>query len=314
MFTTLEGMSSKIKHQGLSKRQLGYLLITPAILLIGFVSVYPFFLTIWYSFHKILLNVPAAGRPFVGFNNYLKLFGTDRFINSLLTTFLFSFAWVATQFVAGLCIALILNLEFRGRAFIRASVLVPWSMAFVITGLLWKWMYNPVFGFINAMLMSLGAIVQPINWLGTTTFAAFISVLVVELWRNTPFMALILLAGLQGIPLELYEAARIDGAGRIGCFLHVTLPQLKHAILVALLFRSIDAFRSFDILFVLTRGGPGTSTEILSLHAYKTLFQYFDFGKGSAITVVMAIVTTTLSIMYIRLLSEKAEKKEVSSW
>jgi ABC-type sugar transport system permease subunit len=313
MLTTFGDRSSKIKHQGLSKRQLGYLLITPAILLIGFVSVYPFFLTIWYSFHKILLNVPAGGRPFVGFNNYLKLFGTSRFINSLLTTFLFSFAWVVTQFVAGMCIALVLNLDFKGRAVVRASVLVPWSMAFVITGLLWKWMYNPVFGFINTLLMSLGIISQQINWLGTTTFAASISVLIVELWRNTPFMALILLAGLQGIPAELYEAARIDGASRLNCFQHITLPQLKHAILVALLFRSIDAFRSFDILFVLTRGGPGTSTEILSLHAYKTLFQYFDFGKGSAITVVMAIVTTALSIMYIRLLSEKAEKKEVAA-
>ncbi|GAK50765.1 carbohydrate ABC transporter membrane protein 1, CUT1 family [Candidatus Moduliflexus flocculans] len=313
MLAIFETMSSKVRHQGLSKRQLGYLLLMPAILLIGFVSVYPFFLTIWYSFHKILLNVPTSGRPFVGFDNYLKLFGTSRFISSLVTTALFSFIWVTTQFVAGMLIALILNLDFKGRAFVRASVLVPWSMAFVITGLLWKWMYNPVFGFINALLMSLGIISQQINWLGTTTFAASISVLIVELWRNTPFMALILLAGLQGIPAELYEAARIDGAGRISCFRHVTLPQLRHAMLVALLFRSIDAFRSFDILFVLTRGGPGTTTEILSLHAYKTLFQYFDFGKGSAITVVMAIITTALSIMYIRLLSEKAEKKEVAS-
>ena len=305
MFVTLQ----KMKQQGLTKRQLGYVLIVPALLLIAFISVYPFVTTIWYSLHKVRLNVPTAGRPFVGFENYLKVFGTSRFKNSLLLTFLFSFSWVALQFLLGLGIALILNAQFKGRALLRASVLVPWSMAFVISGMLWKWMYNPVLGFINTLLMTIGVIRAPVDWLGTTALAAFLSVLWVEIWRNTPFMALILLAGLQGIPHALYEAARIDGAGRIDCFFHITIPQLKHAMLVALLFRSIDAFRSFDMLYVLTRGGPGGSTEILSLLAYKNLFQYLDFGKGSAITVVMAVVTTALSIMYIRVLSGPSEKE-----
>ena len=121
------------------------------------------------------------------------------------------------------------------------------------------------------------------------------------------YRLLILLAGLQGIPHELYEAARIDGAGRIGCFFHITIPQLQHAILVALLFRSIDAFRSFDILYVMTQGGPGRSTEIASLYAYKALFQYLDFGRGSTATVIMAIVTTTLSVIYIKTLTGKDE-------
>jgi multiple sugar transport system permease protein len=305
MFVTLQ----KIKQQGLTKRQLGYVLIAPALLLIAFISIYPFVTTIWYSVHKVRLNLPAAGRPFVGFNNYLKVFGTSRFQNSLLLTFLFSSSWVAVQFLLGMGVALVLNAEFRGRALLRASVLVPWSMAFVVTGMLWRWMYNPVLGFINTLFMEIGAINEPIDWLGTTAISAFFSVLWVEVWRNTPFMALILLAGLQGIPSELYEAGRIDGAGKIACFFYITIPQLKHAILVALLFRSIDAFRSFDLLFVLTRGGPGGSTEILSLLAYKNLFQYLDFGKGSAITVVMAVVTTALSIFYIRVLSEPSEKE-----
>lgn len=297
----------KIQQEGLSKQQLGYILITPAILLIAFISVYPFLMTIWYSLHKIRLNIPSAAQPFIGFANYVKIFQTSRFTNSLLLTFLFSSSWVAVQFVFGLCIALVLNLEFKGRAFIRASVLVPWAMALVITALLWQWMFNPVFGVINAALMAFGIIHEPVNWLGTTAFSAYLSVLIVDVWRNTPFMALILLAGLQGIAPELYEAARIDGAGRFGCFLHVTMPQLKHAILVALLFRSIDAFRSFDLLYVLTHGGPGRSTEIVSLYAYKMLFQYLDFGRGSAATVVMAIVTTILSIVYIKTLSAPEE-------
>ena len=305
MFATLQ----KMKQQGLTKRQLGYVLIVPALLLIAFISIYPFVTTIWYSVHKVRLNVPAAGRPFIGFENYLKVFGTSRFKNSLMLTFLFSSSWVVLQFLLGMGVALVLNAQFKGRALLRASVLVPWSMAFVVTGMLWKWMYNPVLGFINTLFMEIGVIKAPVDWLGTTAFSAFLSVLWVEVWRNTPFMALILLAGLQGIPHELYEAARIDGAGKIACFFHITIPQLQHAILVSLLFRSIDAFRSFDLLFVLTRGGPGGSTEILSLLAYKNLFQYLNFGKGSAITVVMAVITTALSIIYIRVLSGPSEKE-----
>jgi multiple sugar transport system permease protein len=304
MFARTETVN-RIKQKGLSQRQLGYILVTPALLLIVFVSVYPFLITIWYSLHKIRLNIPAAGRPFVGLQNYVTLFQSGRFRHSLLITFLFSSAWVAVEFVFGLCIALVLNRRFRGRALVRASVLVPWAMALVITALLWQWMFNPVFGLLNALLMALKIIREPINWLGTTAFSAYLSVLVVDVWRNTPFVALILLAGLQGIPGTLYEAARIDGAGRIGCFVHITMPQLKHAILVALLFRSIDAFRSFDLLYVLTQGGPGRSTEIASLFAYKTLFQYLDFGKGSAATVIMALVTTALSIVYVTSLSSK---------
>ncbi len=300
----------KIRQQGLTKRQLGYLLIIPALLLIAFISIYPFLMTIWYSVHNVRLNVPNAGRPFVGFGNYLKVFSTDRFQSSLGLTFLFSASWVVLQSLLGMGVALILNAQFKGRALLRASVLVPWSMAFVVAGMLWKWMYNPVLGFINTLLLTLGIIEAPIDWLGTTFLAAFLSVLWVEVWRNTPFMALILLAGLQGIPPELYEAARIDGAGKRACFFHITIPQLQHAILVALLFRSIDAFRSFDLLFVLTRGGPGGSTEILSLLAYKNLFQYLDFGKGSAITVVMAVITTALSVFYIKILSGPSEKQE----
>ena len=201
-------------------------------------------------------------------------------------------------------------MRFKGRAFVRAAVLVPWAMAYVMSALLWRWMYNPVFGFINGVLMQFGIITEAYNWLGTTALSAAVSTLIVEIWQNTPFMALILLAGLQGIPSELYEAALIDGAGRFGCFWYITIPQLKHAILVALLFRSIDAFRSFDILYVLTQGGPGTSTEVMSLYSYRSLFQYLDFGRGSAVAVVMAIFTTGLSLIYINVLSERPDKEE----
>ena len=295
----------RIQEHGLSRKQLGYILIMPSLLLITFVSVYPFIMTLVYSFRTMKLNMPALGQPFIGFKNYALLFNTKRFFNSFRVTFIFAASFVSFQLVFGLFIAMVLNLSFMGRALVRASILIPWAMALVITAILWQWMYNAVFGVINAFFMLVGIIKSPVDWLGTTFQSAFFAILTVEVWRNTPFMAIILLAGLQSIPNELYEAARIDGAGRINCFWRITVPQLKHAILVALLFRSIDAFRAFDLMYVLTQGGPGTTTEIASLYAYKLLFQYLDFGRGSAATVMMAVVTTILSLLYISVLYEK---------
>ena len=297
----------RIRAQGLTRNQLGYLLVLPSLVLIAFVSVYPFLTTLWYSFHQMRLNVPTASQPYVGFQNFGLLIRMARFRNSLKLTFLFSAAFVSLQLVFGLFIAQVLNLNFKGRALVRATILIPWAMALVITALLWQWMYNAVFGVANAMFLAVGIIKEPVDFLGYSAFTAFLSVLVVEMWRNTPFMVIILLAGLQSIPIELYEASRIDGAGRLQSFRHITIPQLQHAILVALLFRSIDAVRAFDLLFVLTQGGPGTSTEIGSLFSYKLLFQYLDFGRGSASTVILALFTTALSIAYINVLSSRED-------
>ena len=198
-----------------------------------------------------------------------------------------------------------LNLTFKGRALVRASILIPWAMATVITAILWKWMYNAVFGVINAIFLAIRLTSAPIDFLGGSGFSAFMSVLVVEMWRETPFVAIILLAGLQSIPHELYEAAKIDGAGRTHCFRSITMPQLAHAMLVALLFRSINALRAFDLLYVMTAGGPGTETEIASLFAYRTMFQSLDFGNGSASAVVLAFFTTILSLIYINVITVK---------
>ncbi len=290
---------------GLSRTQLGYVLVAPALLMIAFVSVYPFVTTLWYSLHSMRLNVPSAGQPFVGFENFATLLSMSRFRNSIWLTFKFAGTFVSLQLVFGLLIAMVLNLSFKGRALVRASILIPWAMATVITAILWKWMYNAVFGIINAIFLAIGLTHASIDFLGGSGFSAFMSVLAVEMWRETPFVSIILLAGLQSIPNELYEAAKIDGAGRLACFWSITVPQLKHALLVALLFRSINALRAFDLLYVLTAGGPGTETEIASLFAYRTLFQYLDFGNGSASTVVLAFFTTVLSLIYINVITVK---------
>ena len=297
--------SGRIRTGALTRNQLGYLLVSPALLMIAFVSVYPFFTTLWYSLHSMRLNVPAAGQPFVGFQNFALLFGLERFRNSLNLTFLFAGAFVTFEIVFGLFIAQVLNLTFKGRALVRASILIPWAMATVITAILWQWMYNAVFGVVNAIFLGLGIAKGPTDFLGGSGWSAFFSVFAVDVWRETPFVAIVLLAGLQSIATELYEAAKIDGANRVQCFLSITLPQLKQAMLVALLFRSINALRAFDLLFVLTQGGPGTSTEIASLFAYRVLFQYLDFGRGAAASVVLAIFTTVLSLIYINVITVK---------
>ena len=297
--------TTRIRAQGLTRTQLGYVLMAPALLMIALVSVYPFLTTLWYSMHSIRLNVPSAGQPFVGLKNFVTLFETERFRNSIQLTFMFAAAFVSLQLLFGLFIAQVLNLDFKGRAFVRAAILIPWAMALVITAILWQWMYNAVFGVINAVFMGVGILKAPVDFLGASGLSAFFSVLAVELWQNTPFVAIILLAGLQSIPNELYEAARIDGAGRGSAFRHITIPQLRYAILVAVLFRSIDAIRAFDLLFVMTQGGPGTSTEIGSLFSYKLLFTYLDFGRGSASTIVLAFFTTVLSLIYVNVISTR---------
>ncbi len=293
-----------ISSDMLTKNQLGYVLMTPALLLIGAILLYPFFNTLWMSFRTVRLNMPQLGEPFVGLENYRELFASARFRNSMWLTGLFAVSFIVAQLVFGLAIALVINMEFRGRMAVRAAVLIPWAMALVITALLWRWMYNAVFGVVNYVLLYMRLLSTNVDFLGSAS-SAYFSVLVAEVWRNTPFMTIILLAGLQSIPKELYESARIDGAGRLACFAFITLPLLKYAMLVALLFRSIDAIRAFDLLYVLTQGGPGISTEIASLYSYKIMFQYMDFGRGSAATVIIAIFTTGLAILYLRVLRER---------
>lgn len=295
--------ADRIRWEGLTRKQLGYVLIIPALIVIVCISVFPFITTVAYSFHTMKLNMPHLGRPFAGFKNYIHLLNSSRFINSFKITLFFASVVVVAQLLFGLAIALVINKRFKGRGIVRATVLAPWATALVIAAMLWRWMYNAVFGIINSLFLLLGAIDKPVDWLGASTPLAISSVIVAELWRNTPFMAIIILAGLQSIPEELYEAARIDGAGVFESFRKITLPLLKPAILVALLFRSIDAFRGFDLVYALTAGGPGNSTELASLYSYRLLFKYLDFGRGSAATLLMAIFTTVLCLVYIRLIS-----------
>jgi ABC-type sugar transport system permease subunit len=245
--------------------------------------------------------MPWLGRPFVGLSNYADAFRDPRFWGALGHTAFFAAVSVSLELLVGLWFALALNRAFKGRGLVRAAVLVPWAIPTVVSALLWRFIFEGQHGIANAALAQMEVIREPVVWLIQPRLA-WIPVILADVWKTTPFVALLLLAGLQNIDASLYEAARIDGASARRQFLHVTLPLLKPAIMVALIFRTLDAFRVFDLIYALTGGGPGTSTEPIALYTFNSLLQNLQFGYGSALSVIVFVITFGLALLYIRFL------------
>ncbi len=282
-------------------RRLAWRLIAPALAVIALIALFPLAWTVWESLHLHDLRMPWRGRPFVGLENYAELLRTARFWSALGHTAFFTAVSVSLELLLGLVFALAMNRAFRGRGLVRAAVLVPWAIPTVVAALLWRFMFEGQSGIANAVLVRAGALDEPIVWF-VHAATAWIPVILADVWKTTPFVALLLLAGLQGIDRSLYEAAAVDGASAWWQLRRITLPLLKPAILVALIFRTLDAFRVFDLVYVLTSGGPGTSTEPVALYAFNALLQNLRFGYGSAISVVIFLVTFALALVYIRVL------------
>ncbi len=238
---------------------------------------------------------------FIGFDHYAKNLTDKRMWMSIWNTVVFTVVSVAFELVLGLLIALLINKAFFGRGLVRASILIPWAIPTVVAALMWKFLYDGQNGIVAKVFEEIGLVNRMATLLTNDTGAMF-SVIFADVWKTTPYMALLLLAGLQTIPRSLYEAAAIDGAGKLKQFFTITLPLLKTSILVALLFRTLDAFRVFDLIFVLTGGGPANSTETISLLAYKVMIAQSNFGEGSALSVVVFICVAIISIIYISLL------------
>ena len=274
-------------------------LILPALLTILLVALFPLVWTLWESLHLHDLRMPWLGKPFVGLDNYGEAFADPRFWAAMGHTVFFAVVSVSLELVIGLWLALALNRTFRGRGLVRASVLVPWAIPTVVSALLWRFMFEGQHGIANEALVRVGVLDQPVVWF-IQPVAAWVPVILADVWKTTPFVALLLLAGLQNIDASLYEAARIDGASAWRQFRHVTLPLLKPAILVALIFRTLDAFRVFDLIYALTGGGPGTSTEPIALYTFNVLLQNLQFGYGSALSLIVFLVTFGLALIYIR--------------
>lgn len=279
------------------ERFAAYSFLFPSWLAVVLVAFFPLFAVILWSFFQYY---PAQGvfEP-VGTLHYARLFGDERFWQALGNTAYVSVISVALELALGLGLALLLHERLPGRGWFRAAALIPWAIPTVVSARLWEWMLNADYGLVNYLLGTSE------NWLGTPGLAMH-AVIAADVWKTTPFAALLLLAGLQVIPEDLYQAARTDGADAWRRFWHITLPLLRPMLLVVLLFRTLDAFRIFDVVYVLTGGGPANTTETLSVYAYKTYFQILDFGYGSALSVVVFLCVGALSVVYLRLWTRRA--------
>ena len=287
----------RAEPDGAERREarLAWWLVAPALGTILLVALFPLLWTVWESLHLHDLRMPWLGQPFVGLDNYVEAAGDPRFHRALGHTLLFTAATVTLELVLGCALALAMNRAFRGRGLVRAAILVPWAIPTVVSALLWRFMFEGRAGIVNLLFA------EPPVWF-IHPLLAWVPVILADVWKTTPFVALLLLAGLQNIDASLYEAARIDGASAWRQFRHVTLPLLKPAILVALIFRTLDAFRVFDLIYVMTGGGPGTSTEPIALYTFNSLLQNLRFGYGSALSVIVFLVTFLLALGYIRFL------------
>lgn len=281
------------------ERALPYLLVAPAVAVLAALSVYPLVYAV-----RVSLQTGAGERSRWSLENFARL-GTDRFfLDALGHTLVYALAALTLEFLLGLALAVLLNRELRGRAWFRAGLLVPMMLPPVVAGVVWRLMLNPNFGAVNGTLKALGFGTDSLTWTASPRLA-LASVVAVDVWQWTPFVFLVLLAGLQAIPEEPYEAAALDGASEWQTFRHVTLPLLKPAILIALLLRTMDLLRVFDQIFILTEGGPGFATETVSLYIYRAAFRFGDFGYAAAMSFVLLLVTNAVSLLYIRLLQRQ---------
>jgi multiple sugar transport system permease protein len=278
-------------------------LIAPAVLTLVLFQVIPIVVGANTSFRDWSLHDPR--RTWVGFVNYAYVLGDSEFLRIVLpNTFGFMFATVLCSLVLGLMIALMLNKKFAGRWLIQSIILLPLMVAPVIAAIMIRWMFNDQFGIVNAILDVFG--VAPIAWL-TQRWTAFFVILLTDVWLWTPWFALILLAGLQSLPPEPFEAAQIDAAGPWRTFRYITLPMLRPVIVVCVVIRSIDAFRTFDIVWTISGGGPARATEVFSIYAYVESFQFLNLGRGSAAAMIGAIIIVIFAMVLYRILNRFVE-------
>ena len=279
-----------VRRPALDERRLGLLLCAPAILAMLLVTGYPVLYAVWLSLHRYDLRFPAE-HAFVGLANYASVLTSEVWWRALTNTLLIMTGSVAIELLLGFALALVMHRTLFGRTAVRAATLVPYAMITVVAALAWRFAFDPTTGFVDGLLR------LDVSWLAER-WSAFVVIIAAEVWKTTPFVALLLLAGLTLVPPDLLRAARVDGASAWQRLLRITLPLMKPAILVALLFRTLDAFRVFDSVFVLTRGAQ--DTESVSLLAYETLIARLNLGLGAAVAVLIFLATVAIALIYLR--------------
>jgi multiple sugar transport system permease protein len=271
--------------------------IAPAFLVLIIILIYPLGFSFWLTFHQWTMRDFRSGVPFIGLENYITLFSNEDFLNSLRVTFTFVTCAVGIEFLLGMGLALLLNHDLKGRGIIRSMILLPMMCTNVVIGLTWRLLFNYQFGIINFYLTQLH--LEPVQWLSLPSLG-MVSIIIVDVWNTTSFVALMLLAGLQSLPEEPFEAARIDGASGLQSFWYITLPLLRQTILVALLWRVIDTFRIFDVVWLLTAGGPAHATETVSIYVYNYGFRSFNLGYASAASYIMIFIMLGIAAVLAR--------------
>lgn len=279
------------------RKSLGYLLLAPALIAILAIVIYPLFYSIYLSLTDFTLGMPVVS--FVGLGNYLDLLEDSIFKSSLFTTIKFTFIAVTAEFLLGFGVALLLYREFKGRDLVRTFTLMPMMITPVVVGVVWLLLYQPDFSLINYLLSLVG--IQGPLWLQSIPWA-LIAIIVADVWQWSPFFVLLLSSGLLSLPQEPLEAARVDGASNFQTFWHIMLPLLRPLIMVALLLRIIEAFKVFDVIYVMTEGGPGTFTEVLSFRIWKEAFMFRHFGYSASMSYYMILILSVLAMVLFRLL------------
>ena len=287
--TVDSGAPQKRRSRGVGEKKLAFLMVSPSMALIALVAAYPIIYAIWLSLHEYSVRVAGLSR-WAGFSNYTEALSNPDFWDAMQMTLVFTVASVFLELIIGLAMALAMHAAFKGQGLLRTVILVPWAMLTVVTGIMWRTIFESPQGFVNQIIGG------DTVWLGSEP-QALIVIIIADVWKTAPFMALLILAGLQVIPSDIYEAAKVDGATAWQRFRKITLPLLTPAILVALIFRTLDALRIFDLPYVLTKGANGTTT--LSLIAQETFATNRIYGLGAAYSILTFITVMIVSFTYI---------------
>jgi multiple sugar transport system permease protein len=288
------------------RKQMSHLWFIPAATLLSVIVAYPLFRTLLLSFVRKSLSTGFRAE-FVGLNNFIRIIFDSRFWDCFRTTAFFTAASVTAEFLIGLVLAIAVGSLKTFRSFSRVIFLVPWTLPTAVIAVLWAWIFNDQFGVLNAILLRIGVLESPVIWLGQPRAAIF-AIIVADVWKTTPFVFLILFAGLQNIPRDLYEAIEVDGGGAWEQFRFVTWPHLLPFVFVAVIFRMVQAFAIFDLVWVMTGGGPGGATETVSIYTYQTYMRYLDFGYGAALAIATVLILALTAASLHRLLLAKYEQ------
>ena len=286
--------------KSISRNRFPYILLLPMLVCMVGVMIYPLFMGFWVSLTNKFL-MASEKTLFIGFNNYIKLVNDKIFLQACKNTFVWALTGVSGTTVIGLVLALLLNRRFLGRDIFRALFLLPWSVPYVSVGILWRWLFQDSFGHIDQLLMGLGLTSGPVGFLSNPAIALY-SITGTMIWRHYPFSMLVFLAALQGINEDLYEVAEVDGANTLKKFIYITLPGIRSAMVMVVLLQFIWIFNHFDIVYIMTRGGPARATELLSTYAYESAFRRFTIGYGSTIGSIMFVVLVITMLLYLRII------------